>query len=195
MVADNIIQKRFTIEEYLDLESKSLEKHEFHNGKIIKMAGASFNHNKIVGNIITALNIALDERTECSVLPSDIKIHIPRIRRFVYPDAVVICEEPAFYEGRKDTILNPLLIVEVLSDSTDDYDKEGKFLKYSMIPSFREYVLVAQDEPFVTSFYKKEGETWEKKNAEDISQSIHLQSLNIETALAKIYKGISFHKD
>ena len=192
MVANSIIQKRFTIEEYLDLESKSLEKHEFHNGKITKMAGASFNHNKIVGNIITALNIALDERNECSVLPSDIKIHIPRIRRFVYPDAVVICEEPEFYEGRKDTILNPLLIVEVLSDETDDYNKEGKFLKYSMIPSFKEYVLVSQDEPFVTSFYKKEAETWVKNTAEDISQSTHLQSLSIIIALEKMYKGIIF---
>ncbi len=191
MVADSIIQKRFTIEEYLDLEEKSLEKHEFHNGEIIKVEGASFNHNKIVANIIIALGNALDEREECSVLPSDIKIHIPRIRRFVYPDAVVICEEPEFYEGRKDTILNPLLIVEVLSDGTDDYDKEGKFLKYSMIPSFKEYVLVSQDESFVTSFYKKEGETWEKNTEEGISQSIHLQSLSVNIALKAIYKGIN----
>lgn len=190
MILDKILPKRFTIEEYFDFEEKSLEKHEFNNGKIVKMAGASYNHNKIVANVITALSIALENRIECTVLPSDIKIHVPKIRQFIYPDAVVICEEPMFYEGRTDTIINPLLVVEVLSDGTADYDRGGKFLKYRMIPSFKEYVLISQDAHFVSSFYQTEPRTWKETISENVLQNIHLQSLNIEISLARIYKGV-----
>jgi Uma2 family endonuclease len=192
ILAPQVPVKRYSIAEYFDLEAKSEEKLEFHNGKIIEMAGASYNHNKIVANIIIELGKALDERDECSVLPSDIKIHIPRIRQFVYPDAVVICEEPIFYEKRNDTILNPLLIVEVSSGSTEDYDRQGKFFKYRMIPSFKEYVLIAQDESFVSSFYHQDEKTWIEENVEDVEKTIHFPSLNIDIALKKIYKGVKF---
>lgn len=192
MILDKILPKRFTIEEYFDFEEKSLEKHEFINGKIEKMAGASYNHNKIVANVITALSIALEERTECTVLPSDIKIHVPKIRQFIYPDAVVICEEPMFYESRTDTITNPLMVVEVLFDGTADYDRGGKFLKYRMIPSFKEYVLISQDAHFVSSFYQTEPKIWQETVSEDLTQNIHLQSLNIDISLSRIYKGVTF---
>ncbi len=190
VLSPHVPVKRVSITEYFDLEAKSAEKLEFHNGKIIEMAGASYNHNVIVANIITILNNALDLRAECTVLPSDMKIHIPRIRQFVYPDAVVICEEPIFYENRKDTILNPLLIVEVSSDSTEEYDRQGKFFKYRMIPSFKEYVLVSQEEYFISSFFHKDEKTWIEENVEDIEQSIHLPSLGIDIPLKKVYKGI-----
>jgi Uma2 family endonuclease len=126
------------------------------------------------------------------VLNSDIKIHIPRFRHFVYPDAVVICKAIEYYENRRDIILNPILIVEVLSSSTEDYDKNSKFIKYRTIPSFKEYVLVSQDEPFITSFFHKDEKTWIEENVDDLTKGIFLPSLNIELPLAKVYKGVKF---
>jgi Uma2 family endonuclease len=191
MLLTTPIQKRYTIEEYLDLEAQSEEKNEFLNGKIITMPGGTVNHSLIATNITTALNIALDE-TEHIVLNSDIKIHIPRFRHFVYPDAVVICKAIEYYENRRDIILNPILIVEVLSSSTEDYDKNSKFIKYRTIPSFKEYVLVSQDEPFITSFFHKDEKTWIEENVDDLTKGIFLPSLNIELPLAKVYKGVKF---
>ncbi|MEO6639497.1 MAG: Uma2 family endonuclease, partial [Ginsengibacter sp.] len=133
------ISKTYSIAEYLAMEENSVEKHEYYNGKIIKMSGGTYNHNLIASNIITTLNMLLEEKQqEYAVLGSDMKVYSPRILSFVYPDAVVVCEKPLFYEERKDIITNPLLIVEVLSPSTEDYDRKGKFFDYKQIPSFKE---------------------------------------------------------
>ncbi len=187
------ISKTYSIAEYLAMEENSIEKHEFYNGKIVKMPGGKYNHNLIGANIITALNNALDEKQqEYAVLSSDMKIYIPRMLSFVYPDAVVVCEKPLFYEDRKDIILNPLLIVEVLSPSTEEYDRQGKFFDYKQIPSFKEYVLVEQNAAFVTASYKIAERTWQDTEADGFDASIHLQSVDCTISLSKIYKGIKF---
>ncbi len=193
MILTAPIQKRYSIQDYLEMEEKAMEKHEFHNGKIVEMPGGTANHSLIATNITTALNIALDD-TSYIVLNSDIKIHIPKIRQFVYPDAIVIAEVFEFYENRRDIIVNPLLVVEVLSSSTEDYDKNQKFLKYRMIPSFKEYVLVSQDEPAVSTFFRKEENLWQETNVNGATQSIDLLSLNISIPLAKIYKNVTFYE-
>lgn len=187
------ISKTYSIAEYLAMEENSVEKHEYYNGKIIKMSGAKYTHNLIAANIITALNNILEEKQqEYAVLGSDMKVYIPRVLSFVYPDAVVVCEKPLFYEDRKDILLNPLLVVEVLSPSTEEYDRKGKFFDYKQIPSFKEYLLVEQNIAFVTASYKIADRTWQDTEVDGVAASIHLQSIDCTISLSKIYKGIKF---
>lgn len=185
------IEKRFTATQYLVSEEKSVNKHEFFNGKIIKMPGASHQHNQIAANIITGLNLALDDVAENFIVySSDMKIHIPRFNHFVYPDAVVICEEPVLYAGRTDTILNPVLVVEVLSASTSHHDRGNKFLQYQTLPSFKEYLLVAQDQIEVTRFFCGDGQNWEKIVVTNLDGVVELKSLNILMPLKRIYNRV-----
>jgi len=186
-------EKIFSIEEYLSTEDKSTEKHEFFNGKIIKMPGAKPAHNLISGNIITALNIALEiKEKQYFVLTGDSKIYSPRYNSFLYPDAVLICEQIEMYPGSSTVITNPLLIVEVLSPSTEEYDRTGKFYAYKQIESFKEYVLVWQTEPSVTASFKISKNTWQDTEADGLETSIYLQSIDCTIDLKKIYKGITF---
>ena len=192
MLVENI-EKNYTIKEYLSLEDASVEKHEFYNGKIIKMSRAKPNHNLIAANIITALNNALEKNEkEYFVLTSDSKIYNARLNSFLYPDAVVICENIELYPGSSTVITNPLLIVEVLSPSTEEHNRTGKFYDYKLIPSFKEYVLVWQTIPSVTASYKIADRTWQDTEAEGLDSSIYLQSINCSIDLKKVYRGIKF---
>jgi Uma2 family endonuclease len=185
------IAKSYTVAQYLVAEEKSVSKHEFFNGKIIKMPGASHQHNQIAANIITGLNLALDDVAENFIVySSDMKIHIPRFNHFVYPDAVVICEEPVLYAGRTDTILNPVLVVEVLSPSTSGHDRGNKFLQYQTLPSFKEYLLVAQDQIEVTRFFCGDGHNWEKSVLSNLDTVVELKSLNVQLPLKRIYNRV-----
>ncbi len=187
------IEKNYTIEEYLAMEDSSVEKHEFYNGKIIKMSGAKPNHNIIAANIITALNNVLEKKEkEYFVLTSDSKIYNPRFNSFLYPDAVVVCETIELYPGSATVITNPLLIVEVLSPSTEEHDRTGKFYDYKLIPSFKEYVLVWQTIPSVTASYKIGDRTWQDTEADGLDSSVYLQSIDCTIDLKKIYRGIKF---
>ncbi|MEO0043655.1 MAG: hypothetical protein RL329_3103 [Bacteroidota bacterium] len=186
-------QYLFSVQEYLALEEKASYKHEFFNGKIKQMPGASYQHNVIATNLTTHINNLLEAQTKPFIVcNSDMKIYLPRYRHFVYPDAVVIFERPVFYENRKDIILNPILIVEVLSASTEDYDKGTKFLKYKSLTSFKEYVLVEQDMPEVTCFYRQTEKVWEEASADQLNETIHLKSLDIHLSLGRIYRNIEF---
>lgn len=185
--------KTYTIAEYLALEEQALEKSEYYDGEIIAMPGGKYNHNLIATNMLTALNVALDEkRSNLSVLNSDMKIFVASLATIVYPDAVVVCEKPAFYEGRTDIILNPLLVVEVLSRSTQNFDRTTKFFYYKQIPSFQEYVLVEQKMPYLVASYKIAERTWQDTVADGLSSSVYLKSINCTLELKKIYKGVSF---
>jgi len=188
-----VAEKLYSVDEYLDMEEISAGKSEYFDGEIIPMAGAKFAHNLIATNVTTALSNALDEKDQhFMVLNSDTKIHIPRLRSFVYPDAVVVCEAPEFYEGREDIILNPLLVVEILSPGTEKYDRRSKFGHYKTLPSFQEYVLVAQHLPFVTASYKIAERTWQDTDAEGVEETIYLRSLDVKLSLKRLYKGIVF---
>ena len=191
-VAENL-SKTYTIAEYLAMEERASEKHEFYNGNVVTMPGDKFSHNLIATNITTSLNIQLSEKEpQYFVLNSDMKIFIPHTAAFVYPDAVVVCEKPVFYEKRNDVILNPILIVEVLSFSTEAFDRKEKFSFYKQIPSFKEYVLVEQKLPFITASFKIAERTWKDTIAEGTDASIHLQSIDCTITLSKIYKGVQF---
>lgn len=180
-------------EEYFSFQEKAEEKFDFLNGKLQEVPGGTHQHNKIAMRIGAEILFALDQlEKEYHVFNSDMKIAIPSYKHFVYPDAVVVCEQVQLYENRKDIITNPLLIVEVLSDSTEYLDRGAKFLKYKTLPSFKEYILVSQKMPRMETFYKIAEKTWQENNAESLEANIQLQSIPLTLELRKIYKGITF---
>lgn len=190
-------KRLYTLEEYLALEEISEVKHEFHAGNRIEMPGGKLNHNAIGMNIGYALIQALDNANKnCLVLSSDMKIFIPAVNRGLYPDAAVLCETPLFYADRQDILLNPILIVEVLSESTEAYDRGEKFNYYSTLPSFREYVLVSQDKPLVEVLYLQNPveNLWKHSLAEGLEAEVQLYSLDCKITLKDIYKRVEFEK-
>jgi Uma2 family endonuclease len=186
----NRFPKTYTLSEYLLKEDRSVEKHEFYNGQIIPMAGAKFRHNQISGNIITAINMAVMSLEKYWVLNSDQKIYIEPKNIVVYPDVVVVCETLQFWNHREDTIINPLLIVEILSKSTRKYDRSDKFMIYQTLPSFKEYILIESNEVHVESWFKTTDNTWNKWIANDLQTSIAFRALEVEIPLAAIYRRI-----
>lgn len=181
--------QNMTTEEYLELETRSQTKHQYVKGQVTPMPGGTLKHNIISSNIVTAINIAIRRHSRPFIVSnSDTKIWIPKIEAFYYPDAVVICEVPEYFEGRKDIILNPLLIVEVASSSTEVRDKTGKFLDYSTLPTFKEYVIVQQDNPIAQLSYRKEvAEDWQHSSVEGMAQQIELKSIECTIAMRDIY--------
>ena len=187
------LEKIYTLEEYLEREAKALNKHEFHKGKIIKMAGGTDRHSEITGNMIYALKLSVKPLPrKFRVYDSNLKIYIETVDRCFYPDALVICEEPEYLARRRDVIVNPLMIVEVLSRGTVDFDRKEKFMYYQTLPSFREYVLVEQNQPQVESWFRPSPNNWVKTLETDLTKTIHLPSLNVSLALADIYDNVLF---
>jgi Uma2 family endonuclease len=182
--------KVYTLSEYLLKEEKSVEKHEFYNGQIIPMPGSKATHNQIGGNVITAINVAVKPLKKFRVLTSDQKIYVEAENIVVYPDVLVICGALQFWNGREDLIVNPLLIVEVLSKSTRKYDKSDKFMLYQNLPSFQEYVLIEPNKVHVESWFKTADDTWNKWTVHELQKNIPLRALNVEIALADIYEHI-----
>jgi len=188
-----VLDKKYTVEEYLAFERKAAVKHEFYNGNIVEMPGGTANHNLIAANMITALNIALESKEkDYLVYTSDMKVQIPAFNHFIYPDTVVVCEKPAFYEDNKDVITNPLLIVEVMSPSSQVYDQGEKFYKYRTLPSLQEYVLASQEQPWVNSFYREKPNTWIETLTDKLEGAIYFKSIDCEISLKRIYKNIDF---
>lgn len=184
----------FTIEEYLELEAHSLSKHEYHNGKIIEMAGGTTTHNELSGKLITQLNIAIDAKDAVfKVYSSDMKIWVEKFNRFLYPDAVTIALKPELYNNRRDIITNPLLVVEVTSPSSQGYDTNSKFSYYRSIPSFSEYLLVSQEQHHVSRFFREAPDLWRTSDYYSLEDMIPLQSMGLEIPMMGIYKGVDLN--
>ncbi len=182
-----------TPEQYLMQERTALNKHEYVDGEVREMPGASRFHNLITGNIITVLNLALVDRESTEVYPSDIRVHIAPTNRFTYPDVVVISgEEPRFTDSAVDTLLNPTVLFEVLSDSTEAYDRGKKFANYQMVPSLKEYVLVSQDEPRIELFRRDADGGWKYESVTGTESSASLRSLDIAISLKDVYRKVTF---
>ena len=181
-----------TLEKYFQVEETAAEKSEYHHGFSVKMAGGSFNHDNIASKAIHLL-LAFVEESEIFyfVNGSDTKIRIEDHDKVVYADALVVCEEPAFYNNRTDTITNPLLIVEVLSLSTANFDKGLKFEYYKSLPSFKEYVLIHQDSKKVSVFTKQNNDTWLIKDYKGDESTAILHALHeCPLALKRLYRGL-----
>lgn len=177
-------------EEYLSLERRAEFKSEYFDGVVYAMAGGSERHNLIAANIIIALGTQLRDRP-CRVYPSDLKVRVPSSNRFFYPDVSVICGETKFADEERDVILNPILVVEVLSESTEAFDRGKKFLSYQQIPSLQEYLLVSQDE-FVAERYLRQENDWLYTKASGSDAGLTLPSLkNCRIALSDIYNKVT----
>ena len=183
----------YTVEEYLRLEQAASDRHEYHDGQILAMAGGSYEHSVIVSNINRALGNALDGKP-CRTLDSNLKVGIPRTGRFVYPDVHVICGPPQFdpRDETRQTVSNPRLVVEVLSPSTEAYDRSGKFNQYREIDSFEEYVLVSQDRASVETFFRQTDGTWLFTPSAGMAAAVKLRSVGVELPLAAVYGGVVF---
>jgi Uma2 family endonuclease len=183
--------KLYTLEEYLVLEERAEYKNEFHNGQIIPMPGGTYHHNLISSNIIRSLgNVVITLSQKYRVLNGDMKIRVEEYNQVLYGDALVICEKPEFYNGRKDVIINPLVIVEVLSTSTEAYDRGEKFDKYATLDSFKEYLLVRQDKLEIISYFREEYDLWRRTVVRGLDASLLLKSIQANLDLKDVYDGV-----
>jgi Uma2 family endonuclease len=184
--------KTLSLEEYRNLETRAETKHEYHNGEIIEMTGGSINHNSILINLIFLLKLAL-RRTNYRLQSSDLRLWIPQYNRGLYPDLMLIAGEPLFSDNRNDEILNPCVIIEVLSPSTSGYDRGDKFRYYRSIPQLNQYLLVSQGEILIESYSKTSENNWLLQEYTPARGIISLDSLGISLNLADIYEGIDFN--
>jgi Uma2 family endonuclease len=181
--------KIFTSTEYLEFERLSEVKHELIDGEIFEMAGAVKRHNQISANIIRLLGNQLLER-DCNAFSSDMRVKISAAGNYTYPDIVAVCGEEIYEDETEDTLINPQLIIEVLSKSTEAYDRGVKFEYYQTIESFREYVLITQ-EPFrVEQYVRKNENEWSYFEFRKPENIVRLNSIDCEISLQDIYHKI-----
>ena len=186
-----VANKTYTPEEYLALEEQAEEKHEYQDGEIIEMAGASTNHNRIAGNFYRKFPLEINGQDYESYI-GDVRLWMPEYRIYTYPDIMVVKGEPIYYEDSTSTILNPFLVVEVLSGSTKNYDKGDKFFYYRSIPYLKEYLLIAQDSFYIEQFSKKDEGKWLFTEHKVEDAVLRLESVEFEISLKEIYKRVNF---
>lgn len=187
-------QQRYTPEEYLALERQAQYKSEYYAGDIFAMAGASRWHNLIVTNVIRELSLQLKGRP-CTTYPSDMRVKISPTGLYTYPDVTVVCGAAQFEDTQQDTLLNPTLIVEVLSESTEAYDRGGKFAHYRKLDSLQEYVLIAQTKPHIEHYVRQPDNRWLLADADSVHDSLHLPSIDCHLALAEVYDKVDIVVD
>jgi len=181
-------QQRLTIAEYLAFERLSETRHDYLDGETFAMAGASRNHNRITLNIALALETALGDR-DCEVFASEMRVVTPS-QLFTYPDVVVACGPIQFDDSELDTLLNPVLVIEVLSKSTEAYDRVTKLSHYRTIPSLVEALLVAQDKVHVEQLIRQSGTDWLFRESDDLEASLELPSVSCDLNLRRVYRKV-----
>lgn len=183
--------KLYTPEEYLALEVDSEVRHEYRNGEILAMAGGLPTHNEIAGDLCVVFKVALKQQPY-SIFVCDQRLLIPAGNLYTYPDVMVVPRPIELQDGRKDTIVNPVLIAEVLSDSTKDYDRGEKFIAYRSIPTFQEYLLISQDAPHVEHYVKQTANQWLFTEYDGLESVVMLSSIGVEMSLADLYENVEF---
>lgn len=185
-------KRRYTLEEYLALERESDARLEFWNGEIFAMSGGTLSHERVMGNVYDLFRAAL-RGTTCAVFGSNMQIKVPSAPPYRYADGSVVCGKVQVerFNGN-DLLLNPVLTYEVLSPSTEAYDRGDKFTHYKSIPSLREYLLIAQHRPHVTHYVKQDDGTWSYSEINGLFGSVHLPSLGITLKLSEIYQNVDF---
>jgi len=189
----SIPRTRLTPQEYLARERVAETRSEFYRGEMFAMSGASWEHTLIKDNI------AGEARNQfkggpCRALTSDLRVKVDVTGLYTYPDVVFVCDEPQFEDDMFDTLLNPRAIVEVLSDSTEKYDRGAKFVQYRCVASLQEYVLVAQDRPLVERYVRQADDSWLLTAFDDLTQMLSFTSIPVQMTLAEIYRGVVFPK-
>ena len=184
-------QTRVTPEEYLAQERQALYKSEYLNGEIFAMSGANREHNLICVNVSASLHAQLRQRP-CEAYVSDMRVKVSPTGLYTYPDVVVVCGEPQFEDAHVDTLLNPTVIVEVLSPSTEDYDRGTKFEHYRALPSLQEYLLISQDKVHIVHYVKQADATWVLSETTRPEDRFQLPSISCDLSVAEMYDKVSF---
>ena len=186
-------QKQYTRKEYLALEANALYKNEYRNGKIIPMTGGTTDHNRIVINICSYLHFVLKQKN-AEVFAGDVRLWIPNYNIYTYPDVMVIKGEPIYEGESKTTITNPLLIIEVLSQSTSSYDRGNKFRYYRSFPTFKEYILIDQYSYLIEQYVKNSENQWLLSEYETQDSTVVLNSIAGELLIKDVYERVTFAK-
>ncbi|MEH2234799.1 Uma2 family endonuclease [Nostoc sp.] len=181
----------YTPEEYLEIEEKAEYKSEYRDGEIITMTGGTTNHNKIAGNFYAYLKFGL-RGNNYDIYIGDVRLWIPRYRQHTYPDVMVIEGQPIYTETSTTTVMNPMLIAEVLSKSTKNYDQGDKFLYYRSIPEFKEYILIDQYQYHVMQYVKTAESQWSFTELEHESATLSLQTVDFQIQLRDLYEQVNF---
>lgn len=192
-MATAAVRKRYSPTEYLALERKAEFKSEYCNGFIIAMAGSSRAHNRIAGNLYRKASDQLEGRP-CEAFISDMRVRTGPAGLYTYPDVSVVCGQALFLDDEVDTLLNPTMLAEVLSPSTEGYDRGEKFDHYKAIESLREYVLIAQDRILVERFVRQAG-VWLRTEYSDIGETLVLESIGCAIPLREIYARVDLADD
>ncbi|MBA2591672.1 MAG: Uma2 family endonuclease [Pseudomonadota bacterium] len=183
-----ISDQTYSPEAYLALERAAAFKSEFHDGHIYAMTGASREHNLVSVNICREMSLRLKDRPR-EVYINDMRVRAAESRDYFYPDVVLVCDQPEFEDEKLDTLLNPSLLIEVLSPSTEAYDRGGKFARYRKIPSVREYLLVSQDQARIER-YVRQGDHWLMTEAVGLEASMVLETVECTLALREVYDKV-----
>jgi Uma2 family endonuclease len=185
--------RKLSPQEYLVQERQADFKSEYLRGEVFAMAGASYEHTLIKDNLAGETRNQL-KGGPCHVLTSDMRVKVSPTGLYTYPDIAIVCDPPKFEDEEFDTLLNPRVIVEVLSDSTEKYDRGDKFRHYRLVPSLQEYILVAQDRPLVERYVRQADDSWNLTAFEGLSQTFVFSSVPVRVSLAEIYAGVEFPK-
>jgi len=185
-----LAKRRYTLAEYLELEKHTAERYEYCGGEVVAMSGASLRHNRIVRNLMRAIDARLEGKP-CEVLPTDMRIKVPKALPYRYADLVVVCGEPLLEDLQGVEILvNPLVIIEVLSASTEAYDRGIQFFEYQSIASFQEYVLIAQDRPYITHYVRQNSGEWLRSDLYGVAVPLVLRTLDCAIPVAEMYRQV-----
>lgn len=185
-------KRKYTLEEYFELELSTNERFEYFDGEIFSMSGVSEQHAQLEINFITLLSGKLRGRP-CRVFPANMRIKVPSLPPYRYGDVSAVCGQAVFEKiGGVDVLANPTLIIEVLSDSTEAYDRGDKFTHYKSIASLREYLMAAQHRPHLTQYVKQEDGSWSYNEVNELSASIQLASIDCVLELSEIYRDVTF---
>ena len=180
--------KKLSIAEYIQLEENTNTKHEFHDGEVYAMAGGTIEHGLICGNIYAALKSTLG-KGRCKAINGEVKLHVKASNKFLYPDAMVICGDMERSEKEDTALINPSIIIEVLSKSTESYDRGDKFFIYRSIPSLQEYILIDQYK-YQADIYKRKNDFWKITRVNGLDSILEVEFLSISIPFAAIYEDL-----
>ena len=182
-----IPKERFTLEEYIEFDKNSEERWEYFDGVVVSMSGGTLAHNQISANLLSGMRTDALAKG-CQVLPADMRIKVPKAPPYRYADIVVVCGPPLIEKVQGlDVLVNPSLIIEILSESTEAYNRGQKFVSYKSIDSFREYLLVAQDRPYITHYIRQADGSWLRTDIEGLDNEIELVTISCKMPLREIY--------
>lgn len=186
---ENLAYKYKTPKEYLDFERGALDKHEYYKGEIFAMSGNTLRHNRLQVNFMIAVGNYLNDKP-CQIFGSELRVHVPLNEWYTYPDSIIVCDEPQLQDEEFDTLLNPTVIIEILSKSTQSYDRGDKFSLYRSIPSFQEYILIHSDKVAIEQYNRQPDGTWILKEFGQESETLFIQSVQFSLPLSQLYSGV-----